>query len=94
MDSLSAVDWDELFNLHHLVVSEAVEVELGGETYAGSYIVSGHGSRRLVTVSWGWYSKTTQVGGSPPRSIARMLLYELVRAGGLEKVAHQRRGYR
>ena len=55
-------------------------VEVDGNTYSGWHVVSGWGSGRMVTVNRPPHSKTTQVGGSPPESIARMLLWELVRA--------------
>jgi hypothetical protein len=35
----------------------------------------------MVTVSTGLASKTTQVGGSSPENLARMMLYELVKEG-------------
>ena len=61
---------------------DEVSIEIEGRTYTGRYVVSGQGSGRTVTVSTPLYgSKTTQVGGSPPETIARMLLRELIQAG-------------
>ena len=57
--------------------SDEVVIERGGKTYSGRYTVSG----RMVTVTTLDYgSKATQVGGSPPLTVARMLLRELVDA--------------
>ena len=54
-----------------------ISVELDGKTYTGSYNVK----RGVVTVSTLKGHKSTQVGGSPPEVIARMLLRELVSEG-------------
>jgi hypothetical protein len=54
-----------------------VEAEVDGKRYAGSYEVSRGG---IVTVRTPYRRKSAQVGGSPPKVIAQMLLRELVRA--------------
>lgn len=51
-----------------------VSIELNGKTYDGSYSVSGG----MITVSGPYGSRRTQVGGSPPDMLARMLLAEIV----------------
>jgi hypothetical protein len=57
-------------------MSEEIKVEIDGRTYLGRVEVS----RDLVTVSTPYGSKTTQIGGSPAESIARILLREIVQA--------------
>jgi hypothetical protein len=51
-----------------------VLIELKGETYHGTYTVVGG----MITVSTGFGSKTTQVGGTPVEALAMLLLSELV----------------
>ena len=54
-----------------------VEIEKGGKTYAGMYRVEGG----IITVTYdgdGGGAKSTQVGNTPPQSLARVLLAELV----------------
>ena len=51
-------------------------MEHQGQTYRGSYQVTG----KLLTVVRAYGTKSTQVGGSPPETLAKMLLGELVRA--------------
>jgi hypothetical protein len=53
-----------------------VNVTINGITYEGTYYVQ----QSMVYVQSSFGSKATQVGGSEPRAIARMLLSELVRA--------------
>lgn len=53
-----------------------VRVQIDGKPYAGSYYVD----RRTITVTYGIRKKTTQLGGSSPDGLARILLGELVRA--------------
>jgi hypothetical protein len=55
-----------------------VSVEHEGKTYTGSYSVA----KGVVTVWYDLRSNTTQVGGSRADSVARMLLFELVRKSG------------
>jgi hypothetical protein len=55
---------------------QSVSVEIDGKTHAGSYTVSG----KVITVSYGGRTKTTQIGGTPQATIARQLLRELVRS--------------
>ena len=57
-------------------MSEEIRVEIDGKTYSGRVEVS----RDLVTVRTPYGSKTTQIGASPVRSIARILLREIVQA--------------
>jgi hypothetical protein len=57
--------------------SQPVTVEVGGRTYTGSYEVSG----RVITVRTAHGSRATQVGGTPPDTMAKMLLRELIREG-------------
>ncbi len=53
-----------------------VSVEHNGKTYTGTWRTE----KGLVTVtSFELGSQTTQIGGSPPESIARIMLGELVR---------------
>ncbi len=53
-----------------------VTTEVDGQTYIGRYVISG----KVVTVSMpGVGSKSTQIGGSPVESIARLLLRRIVR---------------
>jgi hypothetical protein len=54
-----------------------IEIEFKGKTVKGRYYVE----RNVVTVSTWADRKSTQVGGSPPESIARRLLHELAEAG-------------
>jgi hypothetical protein len=51
-------------------------VTIQGVTYEGMYYVQGS----TVTVQSSFGKKATQLGGSPPEWIAKMLLSELVRA--------------
>ena len=53
-----------------------VTVTIGGVIYEGTYYVQ----RSIVYVQSPYGSKATQVGGSSPKSIAALLLAELVRA--------------
>ena len=54
---------------------QEVSVEVDGKTYTGSYTISS----KVVTVSTGYGSASTQVGGSTANNVARMLLSEIVR---------------
>ena len=51
-----------------------IEIEVNGEKYAATFEVS----RGIVTVNYDGRKNSTQVGGSPPESIARILLSELI----------------
>jgi len=55
-----------------------VQIEYKGKTYRGRYSVTGS----VVTVTWSLESRSTQVGGSAPAVLARMLLKELIRDQG------------
>jgi hypothetical protein len=57
--------------------SHTVEIEFGGRTVSGFYRVK----RGLISVSTSQGSKATQVGGSPPESLARVMLRELAKEG-------------
>jgi hypothetical protein len=52
----------------------SISIDRGGKTHHGSYYVSGG----MVHVFSLLGSKTTQVGGSPAESMARILLGEIV----------------
>ena len=52
-----------------------VTVDLEGESFTGTYTVS----RGVVTVTAYFGTKSTQLGGGTPESVARMLLHELAR---------------
>jgi hypothetical protein len=56
-----------------------VQVEHKGKTYRGRYSVTGS----VVTVTWSLLSRSTQIGGSAPAVLARMLLKELIRDQGV-----------
>ena len=54
-----------------------VSIEIDGNTYKGNYWVAG----KIMTVSTGKGGKSRQVGASPPKALAEMLLGDLARAG-------------
>ena len=54
---------------------KSVSVEIGGVADHGHY----HTDRRMIRVDYRELSKATQVGGSPPPVLARLILAELVR---------------
>jgi hypothetical protein len=54
-----------------------ITVEIDGVTHEGTYYVQSS----LVYVQYATGKKATQVGGSPAKSIAKLLLSELVREG-------------
>ena len=51
-----------------------IEIEDFGQQHRGTYTVN----QGVVTVEYGGRTKSTQVGGSPPATLARVLLGELV----------------
>ncbi|HWI05560.1 MAG TPA: hypothetical protein VNT52_17270 [Acidimicrobiales bacterium] len=53
-----------------------ITVEIDGQTFSGSYEVA----RGIITVSTAYGRKSTQVGSTPPDTLARILLRELVQA--------------
>jgi hypothetical protein len=55
---------------------EPVEIERGGRTYHGHFIIDGPS----MTVTWNGQSKTTRLGGmaETPYILARLLLREMV----------------
>ncbi|WP_330481921.1 hypothetical protein [Tumidithrix elongata] len=54
--------------------SRQVSIEINGQIYNGSYTVVSD----IITVSYKMEKETTQVGGTPPDILARVLLSELV----------------
>ncbi len=54
-----------------------VTIKIYDQAYRASYIVTG-GKHPTVKISSEYGTKTTQVGGSTPESIARIMLRELV----------------
>ena len=54
-----------------------VSIELNGRQIRGSYFLHG---RMMITVSHGDEQKTTQLGGLPPETLAKILLRELATA--------------
>jgi hypothetical protein len=54
-----------------------VSIEVNGKTYNGTYTVDGS----IISVSFALGSKRTQIGGSSPESLARVMLCELIREG-------------
>ncbi|MNG13164.1 hypothetical protein D3C84_968250 [compost metagenome] len=57
-----------------VIMSGVVEVDFEGKTYSINYSVE----KGLITVSTKLLSKTTQVGGSPPEALARIMAGELL----------------
>jgi hypothetical protein len=57
-------------------VSDTVAVEIDGKQHVGTYEVKGD---LVIVTSADGRREATQVGGSPPDTIARTLLRELVR---------------
>jgi hypothetical protein len=58
----------------------ALVVNEGGKDYSCEYAVKSG----MVTVRILGFSKTTQVGGSPPVTIARMMALEIIREATLK----------
>ena len=56
-------------------ISSTVPVEEDGVSYEATYTVSS----KVVTVNSFYGSSSTQVGGSPAHSVARMLFREILR---------------
>ncbi len=59
------------------MTSGTVELESNGKTYHATWRVDG----RTQHVSTAMGQKTTQVGGTPPHILARVMLRELVQEG-------------
>ena len=57
-------------------MAESFTYEHAGKTYSGTYEVRS----KMVHVTTEFGSKSTQVGGSPPLAIAKMLARELAQA--------------
>jgi hypothetical protein len=51
-----------------------ISIESGGKVYTGSYYIE----RKTITVHYQGFAQTTQIGGSTPESLARLILSELV----------------
>ena len=61
-----------------LMISTVVEVEVDGKLYRGRY----HVDRGIIALSTlDGRRKATQLGSSPPESLARILLREIIRDG-------------
>jgi len=59
-------------------MEDRVTIKIGNQEHSAPYSVE----RGIVTVRHPLYgSRSTQVGGSPPETIARMLLREIVSKG-------------
>ncbi|WP_334161550.1 hypothetical protein [Phenylobacterium sp.] len=56
--------------------TETLFIEVDGANHQGTF----HTAGKMVYVQYKGFEKVTQIGGSTPRSIARMLLRELVLA--------------
>jgi hypothetical protein len=63
----------------HSSKTETLSINVDGADHQGTF----HAAGKMVYVQYQGYEKVTQIGGSAPKSIARMLLRELVvaRAG-------------
>ena len=55
-------------------IQHEISVEFNGKTHSGKYSVD----RGVITVHYMMRHMTTQLGGSPPESVARVLLIELL----------------
>ena len=62
---------------------QEVEIERDGKRYAGRYLII-QGKFPLIEVSYRSRKKTTQLGGSPPELLARIMVRELV-----DELAHE-----
>jgi hypothetical protein len=56
------------------VDSREIVIDRDGKTFTGRYEVT----RGIITVTYGFNSRTTQVGGTPVEILARQLLSEIV----------------
>lgn len=54
-----------------------VTVECSGNTYKATYRIE----KGMIIVSTGRGSKTTQLGSSPPETLARIILGEMINEG-------------
>ena len=54
-----------------------VVVERDGKQHKGRYLII-HGKLPMIEVSYGDGSKTTQVGGTPPEILAKIMVRELL----------------
>jgi hypothetical protein len=57
-------------------MAERISIEFDGKTYAATYTVE----RDIVTVHTAFDQKSTQVGGSPPETLAMTMLREMAQA--------------
>ena len=55
-------------------ISGSVEIKRGDEVHTGWYDVESG----MITVTYRLAEKTTQLGGSPPETLARLLLSEMI----------------
>jgi hypothetical protein len=67
---------NNLMNKHRYEIT----VQHNGKEYSGHYHVEG----KVIVVSARWSSKKTQIGSSPPATLAGMLLHDLIRDGAFE----------
>jgi hypothetical protein len=58
----------------HSFAPTAIAIERDGERHIGSYIIEGS----FITVRYEGSFKSTPIGSSPPDSVARLLLAEIV----------------
>ncbi len=58
--------------------AKEISIELNGKKFTGRYIVKNH----IITVISGFGERSTQVGGSSPENLARIILGELVKENG------------
>ena len=57
--------------------TEAIEIEMNGRKYRGSYYVE----KGIVTVFTGYERKSACIAGNTPQALARLMLGEMVREG-------------
>jgi hypothetical protein len=67
----------EMSKKRNPAVKREVSIEYKGKTYNATYTVE----KGIITVSTLYGKKATQVGGSPPESLARIMIRELVDEG-------------
>ncbi len=58
-------------------MKNTVAIEVNGKTHMAFYVVA----KKIITVSTGLGSKSTQLGSLPPEHLARILLRELIQEG-------------
>ena len=69
-------------------MSIPVEIKFDGEAYSGSFDLNAKPQRLVLTVSTVEFgSRTTELGKTPPRILAQMILRDLVEKGIRRKPA-------